>query len=1037
MSEKLPPHNLRFDEARFWQLLSASVALAADQKQTIVNNIPKYTQRQIDHLMRVLADEQRGLQQFANQEMIENMRYASAQEWQNTIDSRHRGHEENCIQRQLHVLLNYRRNVLVVGEDIEQMRQYLKPLAQKRRYRLCYLVKPKLLVEQLRHGFYDAVLLQDDNHHSISYLRQVKRYSPDLPVALVASGPAAVNIGQVVEAIKNGAEDYLPALPLSLDKLDHFLEHRSERLTASQPYIIQEALGTKERFPYFHSEAGETTTRVIFGYRLQAMSGHLLGNNDYIRLLDGLLHLTNVTFELRVTVGRSDQDIPQVNIYILCGADFSHPPTPTVLEELHRDIYTAFAMFLENCYFEKLDEQQLDQVRHFITIGNAVGYRRKCTDVETPSGVRLPYPWLPANRWNYLVALIEKLVNCRGKYIFAIRFSPIDYLSEYEISATVKEIVSFLQEQSADTVKIISCENYIEQVRVDEKEDEKLQKSYIKNMSRSLDRLYWVKFFLASDRAISEKENNLIASELTGGYKSLLQIDHFRSPREIEQIREQFAQVILARQADKKEQIVDLTTPLELGCYLRIPSVGKEQISGLRVEISPNLPPPTNLAENGVMIGLGERSGRQLPIFISPADRSKHSYIIGKTGVGKTTLIESMFLQDIYRGDGAVLLDPLGDLAQGILGKIPRERLQDVIYFTPITEQPIGISIFEAQGAIEQSYMIGEFISIMIELYGDEIFGPRIQDYTRGFLLTMFAAKDLLDYSPALSDMVRLLNRDNFLKITAEIKRKSIERYREIESFIDLITNQGSREGTEMMPYFRAKFSPLIETRIMRLVFCQRNPQLDFNQIIRDKRIFIANLSKGLISEYNANLAGMLLLAKFKAAYLRRINLPREQRHPYHLYVDEFHNFCSMSFAAMLAESRQYGITVTLANQFLSQLDFKRWGVASKTVDALLGNVGNLITFRVGVKDAQIFEGEYGGMVPANSITALKNWTAFAKILVNGQTTRPFTIKTVPFRGEDNRSALEYIKRQSELKYGYNSSLEDRLTDFTKLVERL
>ncbi len=409
----------------------------------------------------------------------------------------------------------------------------------------------------------------------------------------------------------------------------------------------------------------------------------------------------------------------------------------------------------------------------------------------------------------------------------------------------------------------------------------------------------------------------------------------------------------------------------------------------------------------GVVVGHAIlRRGTQ-PVRLRPEDFARHTYVIGKTGTGKSTLLRRLILDDVEAGNGVGVIDPHGDLAEAVLAAIPAHRLQDVVYFDPSDlERPVGLNIFDADTPEEQRLLVSEAVAIFERLYGYEIFGPRIQDHFRNFALTLIDA----GMGAALPDLVPLLLPSEFQKSRRDAVKDPF-----LREFWRQYEEQGDRERREMVPYFAAKFSPFYAEPLMRNVMGQTSRNLRLGPFMDGKGILIANLAKGAIGEANSRLLGMTLVAKIQTAAMMRVKKGPEARVSFRLYVDEFQNYVTPAFSCLLSEGRKYGLTLVLANQFLDQL--KRRGFAGAgeidAFDAIDGNVGNIVAFRVGPKDAQLLTPMLGSGVDPRELTTLPNFHAVAALLDRGEPRAPLVLRTerIPESSASRRRALASVSR--------------------------
>jgi len=375
-------------------------------------------------------------------------------------------------------------------------------------------------------------------------------------------------------------------------------------------------------------------------------------------------------------------------------------------------------------------------------------------------------------------------------------------------------------------------------------------------------------------------------------------------------------------------------------------------------------------------------------------------YLVGKTGTGKSTLLENLIYADIKGGNGLALIDPHGDLAEKVLRLVPRDRIDDVIYFNPAdTEFPIGFNPLEKSHPDHHHLIASGLISVFKKLWS-EFWGPRLEYILRNAIMA------LLEYPDStLVDVPRLLTDDAF--------RKEV---------VQLVTNQQVKdfwfqEFEKYSKWYKAdasspilnKIGQFLTTLPIRNVVAQKKSSFDVREVMDRRKILIVNLSKGKIGEDSTALLGAMLVTKLQLAALSRADIPEEQRIPFYLYVDEVHNFLTESFADILSEARKYGLRLILAHQYIRQLD-------EKIRDAVFGNVGTIISFRVGVKDANYLSKEFDPVFTESDFVNLPNFHIYLKLLIDGKTSRGFSAVTLP--APESPSHKKRIIERSRQKYG-------------------
>jgi len=392
--------------------------------------------------------------------------------------------------------------------------------------------------------------------------------------------------------------------------------------------------------------------------------------------------------------------------------------------------------------------------------------------------------------------------------------------------------------------------------------------------------------------------------------------------------------------------------------------------------------------------------GQETPVSLSCEDRRQHVYVVGKSGTGKTTLLRNLILQDIEAGRGVGVIDPHGDLADDLLDHIPRRRIEDVAYFDPSDpEHAVGFNLLarvpQDRRHLVASGVVGAFKGIF-----PEFFGPRME------YVFYAAVAALLDCdNVSLLGLQRMLTDERYrVWVVKQVKDPVVRAFWEHE-----FEAHDKKTKAEMVSPILNKVGPMLMTPQVRNILGQVRSRIDARFMMDKGRIFIANLSKGKLGADKANLLGSFLVAQFQIAALSRADVPESERRDFFFYVDEFQSFISDSFSAILSEARKYRFCLTLSNQYLSQL---KPGIA----DAVMGNAGSILAFRVGHEDAETLEKTFGKTYAASAFTSLNNREVYAKLLSNGQDLEPFLARTLPPLGR-RHSRRETIIRRCREKY--------------------
>ena len=420
--------------------------------------------------------------------------------------------------------------------------------------------------------------------------------------------------------------------------------------------------------------------------------------------------------------------------------------------------------------------------------------------------------------------------------------------------------------------------------------------------------------------------------------------------------------------------------------------------------------PPANLPKKGTLIGESAFRSQREPVFITEDDRRRHIYIVGQTGTGKSTLLTHMVADDIRQGKGVALIDPHGDLIEKILGLIPNERAEDVILFDPSDMwKPLGMNMLEYNFSKpeQKTFIVNELLNILHRLFPEsgEAMGPMFEQYFKNSLLLLM--EDARNEPATLMEIPRIFTDSEFRnRKLARISNPVVIDFWEKEA----LKTTGEWSLANMAPYITSKFNSFTTNDYVRPIIGQIKSAFDFRDVMDKGKILLVNLSKGRIGDINANLLGMVIVGKILMAALSRVDAPEEKRRDFNLYIDEFQNFTTESIAIILSEARKYRLNLVMAHQFIAQL-------TEKIRDAVFGNVGSIICFRVGAPDAEVLIKQFEPVFSENDLVNIDNFTAYAKLLIAGQTSKPFNIKTLPPE-KVNEEIAARIKELSRLKYG-------------------
>ena len=461
----------------------------------------------------------------------------------------------------------------------------------------------------------------------------------------------------------------------------------------------------------------------------------------------------------------------------------------------------------------------------------------------------------------------------------------------------------------------------------------------------------------------------------------------------------------------------------ELASLYHLPSTKYNKIDAIQWQNYKIAAAPKNIPKEGTLLGYNIYRGVKTPIYITPKDRFRHFYVIGQTGTGKSTMLTNMVFQDLEQNQGFCVMDPHGQLAEDIFPYIPRERADDIVYFNPAdTERPLGLNLLEGKDEEEKELVAMDAMNIMIKLFGNEIFGPRIQDYFRNGCLTLMSDPE----GAALTDIVRLFTDETYQQYKVKkVKNPVVKAFWEKQ-----MAQTGKREKQEMIPYFAAKFGQFSTNSLMRNIIGQAKSSFDVAEVMQEGKILLINLSKGLIGDINSDLLGMIVVAKIQTAAMRRQKLTEEERRPFFLYIDEFQNYVTDAIESILSEARKYKLSLNIAHQYLDQLE-KQGGKGQGNLDlksAIFGNVGTIMSYKIGAKDGEYMEKEMTPVFTQQDLVNIDKFKAVIKLSIQTQPSRPFSIiPRYPFDYyEGDKDVVEAFKQLSRLKFGRDRDFVSR-----------
>lgn len=473
------------------------------------------------------------------------------------------------------------------------------------------------------------------------------------------------------------------------------------------------------------------------------------------------------------------------------------------------------------------------------------------------------------------------------------------------------------------------------------------------------------------------------------------------------------------RTFDRHSSFVLNTKEMTTLFHMPLPTTETPNIRWL---LSKKAAPPFNIPREGIVLGEVDYRGVITPVRIKRADRQRHMYVIGQTGSGKSVMLTNLAVQDIKNGEGVCVIDPHGDLVQDVLERIPKERADDVVIFSPgDIERPVGLNMLEYETEEQKDFAVQELIAIFYKLFGQEMIGPMFEHYMRNAMLAMMDDKES---GATLIEVPRMFTDAKFRKEKLKhVKNLIVKNFWQQE----YEQSQAGQQAADMLSYVISKIGRFLTNDMMRNIVGQAKSGFNVREIMDNRKILLVNLSKGAIGEVNSSLLGLIMVSKIQMAAMSRTNIPQSERKDFYTYIDEFQNYTTDSIAVILSEARKYKLDMVLAHQYVSQLVKDN---NTQIRDAVFGNVGTKVAFRVGVEDAELIAKELAPVFNENDVINVEKYTANIKLLIDNTACRPFNMRTVlPPPG--NVKLAEQIRQLSRLKYG-----RDRAIVEAEVIER-
>lgn len=762
----------------------------------------------------------------------------------------------------------------------------------------------------------------------------------------------------------------------------------------------------------------------VFIMRLRSARVHREALEKQIRLIATLAHEDNkhLTLNLRYrslpNVGGNLKDL-EIQIFGAARA-IERADSRRLADNFRRDLANLMRVTLQDAYIfylEELEETEIIRATEPFQMKHIVELRRKVEFGVQPYINQASAPKLHHLQGNSSMArILDTLQSSPFGCIVSTHLQPI-VLTDAESSffATYSRSTNYKKEENEGAMFFLGTERNPSLRMADARTMQRMLGD-----SEGLHPTLLVRLFVTSDEPISKLLLNTVGNELWGdeSYEIIKFEDTETHSRVVEALRNAWIGDIpsYGEAPDKLERIPFLFDTYEASRMFRLPLDGHSGAVGTLFTVLPS--PAAALPQEGIEIGLGFHSGAKKPIVVrlTDEDRTKHTYVVGKTGTGKSTLLTRMIEQDIRRGRGVCVIDPHGDLIDSILSKVPDYRAADVVLLDPAaTDRPFGLNLLEYNPDIahHKDFVVQETIAIMRKMFFHEHIGPVFEHSLRYLILTIL--DESLQGEGTLIEVPRLLFDDKFRDAVVPRLRDDLAKdyWKEYASLV-------AYTKSESLTYIISKFDTFTVDHIMRHIIGQSRSTINVADIMDKQGILLVKLPSAVIGELNATLLGMILISKLRWASMARAALPPAERKDYYLYVDEFQNFAASGFESILAEARKYRLSLTLSHQHIGQLS--AFNVATGSIEdrvaaAIFGNVGTMIAFRLGVNDAKFLAQEMGQPADPEDFENLKSYHALVKTLIDGEVYPPFTIKTV-MSTTNTPEIGEVIRQQSLMKHG-------------------
>ncbi len=582
------------------------------------------------------------------------------------------------------------------------------------------------------------------------------------------------------------------------------------------------------------------------------------------------------------------------------------------------------------------------------------------------------------------------------------------YLEKVEKGEKVKDV--FEDSIFSDFGKVIKNIIFAKNSEEEKPEDKKIDNDAVSNIKSKISSQIFATNIRLVVSANSRPEAEKIISEIQSSFNQFEAIG--QNAIKFEKVSEK-EQGKIFRDFSFRNFSTEIDLPLnskEISTLIHFPSMTFSLQPQLKSAGFVSSPAPQDMSKTGVVLGKNIYRGQSVDVMMGEDDRLRHMYTIGQTGTGKTTLLKNMIVQDMINGNGVCYIDPHGSDILDILSAVPKDRIDDLIYFDPsYTERPMALNMMEydKDHPEQKTFVVNELFSIFKKIYAEgnpEAFGPMFEQYFRNS--AMLVVEDP-DTGNTLLDVSRVLANKQFrdLKLSRCKNPVVVEFWKEVAEKAG-----GEASLSNIVPYITSKFDVFMANDVMRPIISQEKSSFNFRDIMDNKKILLVNLAKGRLGDINANLIGLILVGKILMAALSRVDSIDKGFPPFYLYIDEFQNITTNSISTILSEARKYKLSLNIAHQFIAQLP-------QNIKDAVFGNVGSIVSFRISSEDASYLEKQFAPIFSAKDLMNIENRNAVIKMLVNGRPAKPFNVATLPPPLGD-ASIVDSLKHLSYLKYG-------------------